>query len=140
MAFTVGMIGILAMLILADFERISWGIVPFATSIAMVAGAPESPPASTRAIFLGHLLCAIVGFVALYSLGQGHFVSAVAVGISIALMLACNAFHPPAAISSLLIPEIHPDLFFILVPVLCGAMLVVVLARTSEFIQTRLKA
>jgi CBS-domain-containing membrane protein len=137
-AFLVGTTGILSMLLLADFRHISWGIVPFATSIAMVAGAPESLPASTKSIFLGHLLCAVVGFIALHVFGHGHWVSAIAVGISVAVMLAGRVFHPPAAISSLLIPEIQPDISFLIVPVFFGAILVVVLARISEFVQRRL--
>jgi CBS-domain-containing membrane protein len=139
-AFSVGAIGILSMLLLADLRHISWGIVPFATSIAMVAGAPESLPASTKSIFLGHLLCAIVGFMALYIFGHGHWVGAIAVGLSVAVMLACRVFHPPAAISSLLIPEIQPDISFLIVPVIFGAILVVILARTSELIQRRLSS
>jgi CBS-domain-containing membrane protein len=61
--------------------------------------------------------------------------------MSVAAMLAADAFHPPAAISPLIISQSdYPGLWFMLVPILVGAALLVILSRISEALQRRLHA
>ncbi|WMT79124.1 HPP family protein [Bradyrhizobium sp. Ash2021] len=124
------------MIALASIANVPFATIPFATSVALVAGAPDSRPASNRAIFFGHLLSASVGLSIVAIAGGGALVGSIAVGLSVAAMLAANAFHPPAAISPLIISQGHSELSF-LVPVLVGAVLVIVLSRASEALQCR---
>jgi CBS-domain-containing membrane protein len=130
-------IGVLTMSILASNAQIALSIVPFATSIALVAGAPRSAPASSRSILVGHLSSAIIGVVAVKFLGAGMLPGAFAVGIGVAVMLALKSLHPPAAISPLIICEYNLGPYFIVVPVLIGALLVVLLSRLTEILQRR---
>lgn len=103
-------------------------MVPFATSIVLVMGAPESPPARPRAIVGGHLISACVGVAAALLLGDAWWVSAIGVGVAIALMQLVDAFHPPAGISPVIITTAHATPMFILSPVAAGALILVAFA------------
>jgi CBS-domain-containing membrane protein len=103
-------------------------MVPFATSIVMVMGSPEAPPARPRCIVGGHLLSALAGIVCVLAFGDAAWVPAVGVGLAIALMHATDTFHPPAGISPLIITNAHATPLFILSPVLTGALILVVFA------------
>ena len=118
------------MLVVAVKSGVPLGAIPFATSIALVAGAPESASTSTRAIFVGHSLSALVGFGAVTCFGGGIAVSSLAVGLAVGGMMGVRAFHPPAAISPLIIVQTSPGVEF-LYPIVIGAALVAVLARVS---------
>jgi CBS-domain-containing membrane protein len=86
---------------------------------------------------VGHLSSAIIGVVAVKFLGAGMLPGAFAVGIGVAVMLALKSLHPPAAISPLIICEYNLGPYFIVVPVLIGALLVVLLSRLTEILQRR---
>lgn len=131
--------GVLIMGMLASKAQITLSLVPFATSIALVAGAPMSAPATTRSILMGHFLSAIIGVIAVKVLGTGLTSGAIAVGIAVAAMLAAKAFHPPVAISPLIICEYNLGPYFLVVPVLIGAVLVVLLSRLTESLQRRVQ-
>jgi len=130
-------VGVLVMGMLASTAEIPLSFVPFTTSIALVAGAPMSAPATTRSILIGHLSSAIVGLLTVRLLGVGNISGAIAVGGAVAAMLIARAFHPPAAISPLIICEYDLGPFFIFMPVLVGSCLVVFLARFTEELQRR---
>jgi CBS-domain-containing membrane protein len=65
---------------------------------------------------------------------------ALAVGLAVAVMLALNSLHPPAAISPLIICQHDFGTYFIVMPVLVGAVLVVLLARITRFLRGRFGA
>lgn len=131
--------GIALMIMLSQLSAIPLSTIPFATSIVLVAGAPRSAPASTKAIIYGHLICAMAGFIASHA-GLHEVASvATAIGISVALMLAFNVMHPPAGITPLVIYSATPDWTFLLVPVLVGAVSVAILARTTEILHSILE-
>lgn len=130
-------VGVLCMGLLASNAQLALSTVPFATSIALVAGAPKSAPATTRSILVGHLSSAVIGVVVVKLLGAGLLPGAFAVGLAVAAMLASKSLHPPAAISPLIICEYNLGPYFIVVPVLLGALLVVLLSRITEILQRR---
>lgn len=127
--------GIALMVAVATFTTLPLGSIPFATSIVLVAGAPRSPAARTKAVICGHLICATAGLAMHYSGMEAIVTVAVAVGLSIALMLAFDVFHPPAGITPLVIYGSALDWTFLLMPVLAGAIGVALLARTAERLQ-----
>jgi CBS-domain-containing membrane protein len=97
--------------------------IPFATSIVLVTGTPEAPPAQPRALVGGHVLSAVVGVAAVKLLGPQAWVAALAVGVAMLAMLATDSFHPPAGINPLIIVVNGMSWTFILVPVAAGALL-----------------
>ncbi len=124
--------GIALMVSLATISAVPIGTIPFATSIVLVSGAPKSPPARTQAIVFGHLICAAAGIAMHYSGFEMTATVAGAVGISVALMLVFDVFHPPAGITPLVLYGSHLNWTFLIVPVLVGAVSVAILARTAE--------
>lgn len=123
-----GALGIAIMTTLAHASGQPLMMVPFATSIVLVMGSPEAPPARPRAIVGGHLLSAFAGIVCAAIFGDAFWVSALGVGLAIALMHAADAFHPPAGISPLIITSAHATPIFLLSPVLAGALILVAFA------------
>lgn len=124
--------GIALMVALAQISAVPLATIPFATSIVLVAGAPRSAPARTKAIIFGHLICALLGMAMHYSGMEETATVAVAVGVSVAIMIAFDVFHPPAGITPLVLYGSAYDWTFLLVPVLAGAVSVAILARTAQ--------
>jgi CBS-domain-containing membrane protein len=97
--------------------------IPFATSIVLVTGTPDAPPAQPRALVGGHVLSAIIGVLAVKIGGPQPYIAALAVGVAMLAMLATDSFHPPAGINPLIIVMNGMSWAFILVPVAAGALL-----------------
>jgi len=125
-------LGIAIMISLANISAVPLGTIPFATSIVLVASAPRSGPARTKAIIAGHLICGAAGLLVHQSGFEATSTVAVAVGVSVGLMLALNVLHPPAGITPLVLYGSDLTWNFLLVPVLVGAVSVAILARTAE--------
>ncbi len=97
--------------------------IPFATSIVLVTGTPEAPPARPRTLVGGHILSAIIGVLAVKIAGPQAWVAALAVGVAMLAMLATDTFHPPAGINPLIIVMNSMSWGFVLAPVAAGALL-----------------
>jgi CBS-domain-containing membrane protein len=76
----------------------------------------------------GHVICALIGLAALHWLGASPWSLALAVGVSIAAMMATRTVHPPAGSNPVIVFLGHPGWSFILFPVLSGALLLVLIA------------
>jgi CBS-domain-containing membrane protein len=103
-------------------------LVPFATSIVLVMGLPESEPAQPRALIGGHIVASMVGLSVLALAGPGLVPAAVAVGLATAAMHLTRTFHPPAGIDPLVIVTANVPLTFLLTPVAAGALLLATFA------------
>lgn len=123
-----GGLGILVMLLLAEHAHFAWGLVPFATSIVLVLGAPDAPPSHPRNIIGGHIFSALSGAVCCSLFGWGIAAAAIGVGCAIALMHATRTFHPPAGINPVVMVIAQAGWSFILVPVGAGAAILVAYA------------
>lgn len=95
--------------------------IPFATSIVVVMGSPEAPPAQPRALIGGHLISTFIGLAIVKLAGPGPWVAALAVGLSIVAMHLTRTFHPPAGIDPLLVVVNNLPWTFLLMPVAVGA-------------------
>jgi CBS-domain-containing membrane protein len=102
--------------------------IPFATSIVMVMGSPEAPPAQPLRILGGHMVCAAAGVACTMLLGFDIWIAAIGIGVSIAIMHMLDVFHPPAGISPVIIVMSKASPLFILSPVLAGAILLILYA------------
>ena len=126
-AITAGAIGggvaIAIMELLSARTMTPLATIPFATSIVLVMGSPQVAPAQPRALVGGHLISALVGVVVATFAGPDPWAAAVAVGLAIAAMQVADAFHPPAGINPLLIVLQGFSWSYILIPVMCGALL-----------------
>lgn len=104
-----------------------WAI-PFATSIVSVMGAPESAPAQPRALIGGHLISTLIGLALLKLAGPSPYVAAIAVGMAVLAMQLTGTFHPPAGIDPLIVVVNALPWTFLFVPVLSGAVLLMLFA------------
>lgn len=102
--------------------------IPFATSIVLVMGMPDSQPAQPRALIGGHIVSAVVGVVVLKLVGPNAWAAAAAVGLAMAAMHVTRTFHPPAGINPLLVVIHELSWDFVLVPVFAGAALLALFA------------
>ena len=103
--------------------------VPFVTSIVLVMALPDSPPARPYAVIGGHMLSCLAGLLAVWTLGPGEGAIAVALGLSLLFMLTFGALHPPAGIDAYLIAAFGLPLFWVVSPVLVGAVFLVGYAK-----------
>ncbi len=102
--------------------------VPFATSIVLVMGMPEAPPAQPRALIGGHLVATLVGLVVVKLAGPSPVAAALAVGLVIAAMHLTGTFHPPAGIDALIVVNYSLSWSFLVAPVAVGAVLLTLCA------------
>lgn len=123
-----GGIGIALMIWLAQSTHHALGVVPFATSIVLVLGAPDAPQAQPRNIVGGHIISALCGAVFCALLGHGAAAAALGVAAAIALMHATRTFHPPAGINPVVMVIANAGWSFVLVPVTAGALILVAYA------------
>jgi CBS-domain-containing membrane protein len=125
---TGGAVAIAAMEMLAVRAALRLEFIPFATSIVMVMGAPETKPAQPRALVGGHLVSAAVGLVVVKLAGPQPWAAAVAVGLAMIAMHATDTFHPPAGINPLLVVINDRSWSFFVIPVAVGVAILVVFA------------
>jgi CBS-domain-containing membrane protein len=102
--------------------------IPFATSIVMVMGSPEAPPAQPLRILGGHMVCAAAGIACTMLLGFDIWVAALAIGVAIAMMHMLDVFHPPAGISPIIIATSQASPEYVLFPVLAGVAILIAYA------------
>lgn len=102
--------------------------IPFATSIVMVMGSPEAPPAQPLRILGGHTVCAAAGIACTMLLGFDIWVAALAIGTAIAVMHMLDVFHPPAGISPIIIATSQASPAYVLFPVLAGVAILIAYA------------
>jgi CBS-domain-containing membrane protein len=115
-----------------EYLSLQWdfplAVIPFATSIVLVMGLPDAPPAQPRALIGGHLVSALVGVMIVKITGPQAWAAALAVGLSMVAMHETRTFHPPAGINPLLIVWNDLSWNFLVVPVAAGAVLLTIFA------------
>lgn len=121
-------IAIVIMEALAQLAGESLARVPFITSIVLVMALPGSDGARPYALVGGHLISAASGLTVAAILGAGEPSAAVAVGFAVLLMQVARAMHPPAGIGAMLIASQGLPVWWIVNPVLIGALLLVAYA------------
>ena len=102
--------------------------IPFATSIVLVLGSPNTEPAQPRALIGGHLVSTLVGLVLVKLCGPAPWAAALAVGLAMVAMHLTGTFHPPAEIDPLVVVVNNMSWSFLVVPVGIGALLLALFA------------
>ena len=99
----------------------------FGASCVLLFGYPDSPFSQPRHIVLGHTLSTLMGLAVLMTLGAHWWSMALAVALSIMVMMKLGTMHPPAGSNPLIVMMLKPGWVFALTPTLVGAVLLVVL-------------
>ena len=82
----------------------------------------ETSAAQPRALLLGHLGAALVGIVCQRLWGDALWVYALALALSVLLMLLSRCVHPPAGANALIMVHQHAGYAALLQPVLVGVV------------------
>ena len=130
--FVGGMLSIFILLMLGEYAHQLWIMAPFGASCVLLYAVPQSPLAQPRNVIFGHVVSAVIGLcVALY-FPVNAFSIAIAVGLAICCMQFLRCVHPPAGANPLVILLTahmqHYDWWFLLFPVLSGAVSLVAVA------------
>jgi CBS-domain-containing membrane protein len=119
---------ILAILAVTRMAGCSLLIGSFGASAVLLFGAAESPLAQPRNLIGGHLVSAAVAVAVVSAGGTGAYATALAVGIAIFLMCLTRTIHPPGGATALIGVQCHAGLFFLFLPVLAGALILLAVA------------
>ncbi|MFM7087220.1 MAG: HPP family protein [Cyanobium sp.] len=103
-------------------------VAPFGASAVLLFGHPGSPLAQPRNLVLGNTLAALLAVVCVTLLGRSPVAMGLAVGLAIAAGQLLRCLHPPAGAVALLAVLLGAHPAFVLMPVLCGSLLLVLIA------------
>jgi CBS-domain-containing membrane protein len=123
-----GLLGIGALALLGASLDVTLLLGSFGASCVLLFGYPDAPFAQPANVVGGHLLCTVIGIAAVQMLGPHLWVLALAVGLSISLMMATRTVHPPAGSNPVIVFLGHAGWKFLFFPVLSGAVLLVLVA------------
>lgn len=100
----------------------------FGASAVLLFGAPDSLLSQPRNVVGGHLVSACLAVSLAAVLGTGPWVASVAVGGAILAMYLTRTLHPPGGATALIGVQGHGGWLFPFVPVLAGALMLLVTA------------
>jgi len=123
-----GFLGIGALALLSARLDVMLLLGSFGASCVLLFGFPDVPFAQPMNVIGGHLICTIIALAALHLIGPQPWVLALAVGCSIAAMMASRTVHPPAGSNPVIVFLGHSGWSFLLFPVFSGALLLVFIA------------
>ena len=122
----------LCMFLIAYFNSIDstnvWLIPPFGASLVLVMAVHDSPLASPRNVFFGHVLSASSGVLMFYFLGNTALSIALGLGFAISLMMLTKTVHPPAGANPVIAVLGAKTFEFVIMPVAIGALFIVIFA------------
>lgn len=116
----------------ASLENISLLMAPFGATTVLVFGAPDSPLAQPKNVIFGHLITAFVGIIFTQCIGVSTLTLALATGIAVSAMLLTKTTHPPAGANPLLIMLSGQSWMFLITPVLCGTIIIVLIGKCVQ--------
>jgi CBS-domain-containing membrane protein len=99
----------------------------FGASCVLVFGYPDAPFAQPLNVIGGHVICTVIGLAILHWLGPQPWALSLAVGLSVAAMMATRTVHPPAGSNPVIVFLGHSAWSFLLFPVVSGALLLVLI-------------
>lgn len=97
-------------------------------STVFLFGLTKAPAAQPRALFGGHLGGALIGVVCYQTLGDSLPVYALAISVTLGLMLLTRTLHPPAGANPILMIHVHASWGVLFQPVLLGVFSLAVIA------------
>lgn len=127
-SFISGVAGILAIIEVTTLVKHPLLIGSFGASAVLLFGANDSPLAQPRNLVGGHLVSAAVAVVVVSLMGSTPLAIALGVGLAIFVMNLTHTTHPPGGATALIGIQAGAGPDFIFIPVLLGAMILLVTA------------
>jgi len=111
------------------FENSSiWLIPPFGASMVLVMAVHDSPLAEPKNIFLGHTLSALSGVLIFALMGSSFISLGIAVGLAVFVMATFDSIHPPAGANPIIAILGGKGLYFVLLHVDLGDIVIIIFA------------
>lgn len=127
-SFVSGTLGILAIFGITDLVGHPLLIGSFGASAVLLFGVTDSPLAQPRNLIGGHLVSAGVAVLVVALFGSNQLAMAIGVGLAVFAMNLTHTNHPPGGATALIGVQGGAGPGFILVPVLAGALILLVMA------------
>ena len=131
----------LCMFLIAYFNTIDksniWLIPPFGASLVLVMAVHDSPLASPRNVFFGHVLSASSGVLMFYFFENTALSIALGLALAIMAMQLTNTVHPPAGANPIIAILGAKTFEFVIMPVAIGASFIVIFALIYNKIWNR---
>ena len=131
----------LCMFLIAYFNTIDksniWLIPPFGASLVLVMAVHNSPLASPRNVFFGHVLSASSGVLMFYFFENTALSIALGLALAIMAMQITNTVHPPAGANPIIAILGAKTFEFVIMPVALGASFIVIFALIYNKIWNR---
>ena len=131
----------LCMFLIAYFNTIDksniWLIPPFGASLVLVMAVHNSPLASPRNVFFGHVLSASSGVLMFYFFENTALSIALGLSLAIMAMQITNTVHPPAGANPIIAILGAKTFEFVIMPVAIGASFIVIFALVYNKIWNR---
>ena len=131
----------LCMFLIAYFNSIDatnvWLIPPFGASLVLVMAVHDSPLASPRNVFFGHVLSASSGVLMFYFFENTSLSIALGLALAIMAMQITNTVHPPAGANPIIAILGAKTFEFVIMPVAIGASFIVIFALIYNKIWNR---
>ncbi|MGB0869820.1 MAG: HPP family protein [Flavobacteriales bacterium] len=134
-----GFLAISAVALLTTYTGHPFLMAPFGATCVLAFGVPNSPLAQPRNIIGGHILATLVGLICLYLFGNTWYSLALGVGLAISLMQLTGTIHPPAGADPIVVILGAKTLFFVINPVLVGALVITIIALIFNNISSKRK-
>jgi len=127
-SFISGTVGILAISEITTLVGHPLLIGSFGASAVLLFGATDSPLAQPRNLVGGHLVSSVVSVLVVALFGSSPLTMAIGVGLAIFAMNLTHTTHPPGGATALIGVQGAAGPGFIFVPVLAGALILLVTA------------
>ncbi|GLQ74368.1 HPP family protein [Vibrio penaeicida] len=122
----------------ASITEVALVMAPFGATTVLVFGLPNSPLAQPKNVVLGHLITALIGVIFTQWIGVTPLTLAIATGLGVSMMLLTKTTHPPAGANPILIMLSGQSWWFLIFPVLSGALIIVAVGKLFQLLQGRL--
>jgi CBS-domain-containing membrane protein len=103
-------------------------LAPFGATAVLLFGQPKSPLAQPANVLGGYFVAAMIGSLAIWLFPGAWLAAAVAVGLTIAVMLILRVTHPPAGAIPLVAFASHFSLPLLMAVVSAGSALMIAIA------------
>ena len=131
----------LCIFLIAYFNTIDksniWLIPPFGASLVLVMAVHNSPLASPKNVFFGHVLSASSGVLMFYFFENNPISIALGLALAIMTMQITNTVHPPAGANPIIAILGAKTFEFVIMPVAIGASFIVIFALIYNKIWNR---
>ena len=128
-------LGLSLLLLFIDPPSAPLFLASFGGSAVFLFGLTRAPAAQPRALFGGHVGCALVGVACYLFFGDAIWVYILALVLTLVFMLVTKTVHPPAGANPLIMLHAHASLIAIWQPVVVGiAILALVAAAWSRLV------